>query len=254
MTFAYASVEEAIVRRGVRMVVVGNVPSPWGEAAKGILHIKGIEWAAVRLAYDSEALQQWVGQRNGPVLIYNDERPRSGWAEILLLAERLAPPLIPAKADERALAFGLAHEICGEGDWAGRAACNLYTPASAMPAAFLNACQNILAKKYGYSPAAGAAAAARVAELLAMLAARLKAQQQTGSRYYIGDSLTAVDVYSATFAAMFDPLPPEVCTMEASTRAAFSARDADIDAALDPILFAHRDMMYAQHLELPLSL
>jgi hypothetical protein len=35
------------------MVVVGNVPSPWGEAAKGILHIKGIEWAAVRLAYDS---------------------------------------------------------------------------------------------------------------------------------------------------------------------------------------------------------
>ena len=81
MTFAYASVEEAIVRRGVRMVVVGNVPSPWGEAAKGILHIKGIEWAAVRLAYDSEALQQWVGQRNGPVLIYNDERPRSGWAE-----------------------------------------------------------------------------------------------------------------------------------------------------------------------------
>jgi len=115
MTFAYASVEEAIVRRGVRMVVVGNVPSPWGEAAKGILHIKGIEWAAVRLAYDSEALQQWVGQRNGPVLIYNDERPRSGWAEILLLAERLAPPLIPAKADERALAFGLAHEICGEG-------------------------------------------------------------------------------------------------------------------------------------------
>jgi glutathione S-transferase len=114
-----------------------------------------------------------------------------------------------------------------------------------MPAAFLNACQNILAKKYGYSPAAGAAAAARVAELLAMLAARLKAQQQTGSRYYIGDSLTAVDVYSATFAAMFDPLPPEVCTMEASTRAAFSARDADIDAALDPILFAHRDMMYA---------
>jgi hypothetical protein len=87
-----------------------------------------------------------------------------------------------------------------------------------------------------------------------MLAARLKVQQQAGSRYYIGDSLTAVDVYSATFAAMFDPLPPEVCKMEASTRTAFSARDADIDAALDPVLFAHRDMMYAQHLELPLSL
>jgi len=31
-------------------------------------------------------------------------------------------------------------------------------------------------------------------------------------------------------------------------------RDAQVDAALDPILFAHRDMIYAQHLELPLSL
>ena len=54
MTFAYVSVEEAINRGGVRMVVVGGVPSPWGEAAKGILHIKGLEWVAVRLAYDSE--------------------------------------------------------------------------------------------------------------------------------------------------------------------------------------------------------
>jgi hypothetical protein len=53
---------------------------------------------------------------------------------------------------------------------------------------------------------------------------------------------------------MVDPLPPEVCKMDASTRAAFSARDADIDAALDSVLFAHRDMMYARHLELPLSL
>jgi len=87
-----------------------------------------------------------------------------------------------------------------------------------------------------------------------MLAARLKAQQHAGSRYYIGDSLTAVDVYSATFTAMLGPLPPEVCKMDANTRAAFSARDADIDAALDPVLFAHRDMMYGQHLELPLSL
>jgi glutathione S-transferase len=194
MTFAYASVEEAIVRRGVRMVVVGNVPSPWGEAAKGILHIKGIEWAAVRLAYDSEALQQWAGQRNGPVLIYDDERPRSGWAEILLLAERLAPapPLIPAKADERALAFGLAHEICGEGGLGWSRRLQLVHAGLSNAGGFPERVSKYLAKKYGYSPAAGAAAAARVAELLAMLAARLKAQQQTGSRYYIGDSLTAV--------------------------------------------------------------
>ena len=97
MAFEYCGVDEAIARRGLRMVVVGGVPSPWGEAAKGILHIKGIDWVAVRLVYDSEPLRAWAGQRSGPVAIYDDERPRSGWAEILLLAERLAPepPLLP---------------------------------------------------------------------------------------------------------------------------------------------------------------
>ncbi|HEX6842861.1 MAG TPA: hypothetical protein VF113_15100, partial [Stellaceae bacterium] len=116
MTIKYVSVDEAIRRGGVRMMVVGGVPSPWGEAAKGILHMKRIDWVAVRLLYDSEPLKEWAGQRSGPVLVYENERPRSGWAEILLLAERLAPAasLLPANASERALVFGLAHEICGE--------------------------------------------------------------------------------------------------------------------------------------------
>ena len=116
MPFEYVSVEDAISRHGVRMVVVGDVPSPWGEAAKGILHIKGVEWVAVRLTYDNELLRDWAGQRNGPVLIYENERPRSGWAEILLFAERYAPapPLLPTDPAERALVFGLGHEICGE--------------------------------------------------------------------------------------------------------------------------------------------
>jgi glutathione S-transferase len=151
-------------------------------------------------------------------------------------------------------AVGLAHEICGEGGLGWSRRLQLIHAGLSNAGGFPERVSKYLAKKYGYSPAAGAAAGARVADLLAMLAARLKAQQQAGSRYYVGDSLTAVDVYSATFAAMFGPLPPEVCKMEASIRAAFSMRDAQVDAALDPVLFAHRDMMYAQHLELPLSL
>jgi len=69
------------------MVVVGDVPSLWSEAAKGILHIKGIEGVAVRLVYGSVALKEWGRQRNGPVAINENERPRPGWAEILLLAD-----------------------------------------------------------------------------------------------------------------------------------------------------------------------
>ncbi len=91
MTFEYVSVEEAIERRGLRMVVVGDVPSPWGEAAKGILHIKGIAWVAVRLAYDSALLKEWAGQRSAPVIVYDNERPRSGWAEFFCSASASQP-------------------------------------------------------------------------------------------------------------------------------------------------------------------
>jgi hypothetical protein len=53
---------------------------------------------------------------------------------------------------------------------------------------------------------------------------------------------------------MFGALPPEQCKMDAAMRAAFEMRDAQTESALDPILFEHRDMMYAKHLELPLAL
>ena len=65
---------------------------------------------------------------------------------------------------------------------------------------------------------------------------------------------SAVDVYSATFMAMFKPLPQQVCPMDAATRAAFETLDAATAEALDPVLLAHRDMVYGRYLELPLSL
>jgi glutathione S-transferase len=254
--FEYVSVEEAIRRRGLRMVVVGDVPSPWGEAAKGILHIKEIKWVGVRLLYDSELLKEWAGQRSAPVVVYENERPRSGWSEILLLAERLAPSpsLLPPNPADRALVLGLAHEICGEWGLGWSRRLQLVHAGLHNAGGFPERVCKYLGKKYGYGPEAGAAAGPRVTELLGMLVARLKAQHQAGSRYYVGHSLTATDVYSATFAALFNPLPPEQCPMEAGTRAAFTSRDAHTDAALDPVFIEHRNMMYREHLELPLSL
>jgi glutathione S-transferase len=166
-------------------------------------------------------------------------------------AERLAPApsLLPADPAERALVFGLAHEICGEGGLGWSRRLQLVHAGLHNAGGFPERVAKYLGKKYGYSPEAGAAAGTRVAELLGMLVARLKAQHRAGSRYYVSNSLTAVDIYSATFAAMFDPLPAEQCKMEASMRAAFKARDAEIDAALDPILFAHRDVVYRECLE-----
>jgi glutathione S-transferase len=251
MPVTYLSTEQAIARPGLRMVVVGNVPSPWGEAAKGILHIKGLDWAAVRLAYDDDAQRQWAGQRSGPIAIYDKEPPRAGWAEILLLAERLKPEptLIPADAAERATMFGLAHEICGQEGLGWMRRLQLIHAG-----AFGERGGQYLARKYGYSPAVGADAEIRVAALLRMLAARLAAQRLAGNAYYLGKVPTAVDVYSATFMGLFRPLPAEHCPMDEAIRTAFARPDPETDAALDPILLEHRDMMYARHLELPLSL
>ena len=258
MAFSYIEVDEAIRRRGLRMVVVGNVPSPWGEAAKGIFHIKGLEWAAVRLVYDSdrELLRQWAGQDSAPVVVYDDEQPRGGWAEILLLAERLArqPPLLPADPAQRAEVFDIGQEICGEGGLGWSRRLQLIHVGLQHSGGFPEPIAKYLGGKYGYTPETGVASAARVVQLLEMLAVRLKTQHEKGNRYYVGNSLTAVDVYSATFMALFSPLPHEQCAMSARIRAAFETLDAQTRAALDPILLEHRDMMYAEYLELPLSL
>ncbi len=256
MGFEYIDVDTAIARRGLRMVVVGHVPSLWGEAAKGILHVKGIAWAAVRLAYDSEPLKRWAGQRSGPIAVYDDEPPRAGWDEILALAERLAPTpaLLPADPAQRALVLELSGGLCGEGGLGWWRRLQLVQAGLDGVGGFSEPVSKYLGKKYGYSPDAGAAAGARVVERVGALVERLSAQRAAGSRYLVGDSLTAADIYSATCAAMFRPLPSAQCAMDPATRAAFETCDAATLAALDPILFEHRDMMYREHLALPLSL
>jgi glutathione S-transferase len=132
--------------------------------------------------------------------VYDDERPRAGWADILLLAERLAPTpsLLPADAADRALVFGLSHELCGEEGLAWSRRLQLVHAGLHGAGGFPERVAKYLGKKYGYRPEAGAAAGARVAQLLDMLAARLKAQRSAGSPYYLGDAMTAADIYAAT--------------------------------------------------------
>ncbi|MBO6903295.1 MAG: hypothetical protein JJ864_18320 [Rhizobiaceae bacterium] len=256
MPFDYVSVDNAISRDGLRMVVVGGIPSPWGEAAKGIMHVKGIQWTAVRLVYDSDELKRWAGQRSGPVAIYNGEPPRSGWSEILALAERLAPQpaLVPDDADERVTVLGIAQELCGEGGLGWSRRLDLIDARFEGRGGFAEPVAKYLSRKYGYRPGVGEAARRRMRSGLAMLAARLRAQKNAGSDYIVGERLTAADIYCATFAGMFGPLAEDVCAMEKHMRSAFATIDEETEAVLDPVLFAHRDMMYERHLELPLSL
>ena len=255
MGFQYVSAAEAIARRGLRMVVVGKVPSPWGEAVKGILHVKQLDFAAVRLAYDDEVLKSWAGQLSGPVVVYDDEPPRSGWAEILLLAERLAPhpQLLPLDPDGRGRAVLLAEKFCGQGGLGWNRRLQLVHAGMTNSGGFAARVAGYLGGKYGYDAADAPRYSAQVVELLGGFARELRAQRDAGKLYYL-DTLSAVDIYSAAFMALFKPLPQEQCEMNPGVRAAFEWLDAPTQAALDPILLEHRDLMYARHLALPLSL
>lgn len=253
MAIPFVSVEEAKSRPGLRMVVVGKVPSPWGEAAKGLFHLKGLDFVAVRLAYDDPALKEWAGQLSGPVVFHDDEPPRSGWAEILMLAERLAPspPLLSLEPNARGRAIELANDFCGERGLGWTRRLQLVHASSGKLGGFPGRVAAYLGGKYGYDPAQASGYTPRVRELLGKLAAALRASR---GPYYFGDTLNAVDVYSAAFMALFKPLPEAQCAMEPWGRAAFEYLDDATRAALDPALLAHRDMMYARHLETPLSL
>ena len=150
--------------------------------------------------------------------------------------------------------LALSQTICGEGGLGWTRRLQLVDAGLRGEGGFSGRVASYLGKKYGHSAEAGAAAGARVVAMLGELASRLKAQREAGSPYLVGAAVTAADVYAATVMALFRPLPHEQCAMDPGTRAAFETLDAPTAAALDPALIAHRDMMYARHLELPLSL
>jgi glutathione S-transferase len=106
--------------------------------------------------------------------------------------------------------------------------------------------------KYLYSEEATAAAPARVAAILGSLAARLERQKAKGSRFFIGDRLSALDIYWAAFAAIVRPLPSEMCPMASSFREMYTETHPVVVAAISPLLLEHRDFIYREYLELPI--
>lgn len=253
----YIEVKDAIEMPGLRLALSAGVPGPWGEAAKSVFYVKGIEYTPVRQlgGGENEALRAWTGRDNAPIAVYEDEPGRDGWAEILDLAERLdpAPRLIPADLDQRVKMFGLAREICGPDGFGWHRRTLLLAPmlSDAVPAA-AKVMGRRLADKYGFSEDAILTAGPRIIEILQVLSKQLLAQRELGSRYFLGDSLTGLDIYWACFAALLQPLPEELCPMPEMLRAGYAVTDPETLEAADPILLSHRDFIYEQHLELPL--
>jgi len=233
---------------------VRGVPSPWSQAAKAILEIKGLPYVAAPLevAGANAEIAAWSGQNSAPVVAWQGETPLNRWLDILLLAERLAPApaLLPAEPQARALAIGLGHEMLGEGGIAWNRRLQMFAGAAASGNAGRLA---PLIDKYGFNASNAAAAGGRIAATLRMLAAELKAQQARGVPFFVGEALSAVDIWWVATANILAPLPTAQCPMREASRAGFTASDPAIVAALDPVLVAHRDRIFAAHFRDPME-
>ena len=251
-------IEQARRASGLRIVTLAHVPSPWGEALKGILHIKRLPHARVGHVFGSptQTLLEWTGQDSFPVLAWNDERPLTKWIDQLNLAERLAPAprLIPERFEDRILMFGYSNELCGENGIGWTERLRGVHEQLMKPGGDPAGVSAYLGKKYGYTPEIGKRAAERVAAGLTALTDRLEQQQARGSRFFIGDSLSAMDIYWAAFSNALKPLAPELCPMPRMIREMFTATEPGILAALKPILIEHRDFIFRNYLELPVDL
>jgi len=254
MPVDFISTEDAISIKGIRMTVVSAVPSPWGEAAKSILHVKGLPWQAVRYNPMDKVQSDWTGASNAPALMIDDQAPIHGWRNILTFAEAQSDNSILLPDETRTVCLELSDKFCGQdglgwhrrlmGIHAGLTGRGGFSPPIAQ----------YLGLKYGYKEDAIEQSNRQVAALLTECVERLKAQEAAGRSYYVGNTLSCVDIYSACFMALFDPLPDEQCPMHPKSRAVFEMRYPETDYAFDPILLKHRDYIYENYLELPLCL
>jgi glutathione S-transferase len=251
----FVELNEARAARGLRVVVVANVPSPWSQAALGTLDLKGLDYLAVRLRRGDDETRRWTGQRNAPVVLFDDEPPRTGWAEILALAERLGgrASLVPDDDATRVRMFGLSHEILGEGGfgWSVRLLLTHLGLETDGQRGWPRPVADYLAPRYGYAPERVDAARTRALGVLALLDRTLAESRAHGHEYLLGAAPTALDIHCAVGLGVIAPLPEADCPMPAPVRRAFETLDEEVRAGLTDALLAHRALMYARLLVLP---
>jgi hypothetical protein len=254
----YVEVSEARTMPGLRIVLSPGGPGPWSEAAKSICFVKKLSFIPVaqEVGGVNQELKEWTAQTSAPSVIWNDERPRNIWNDQLYLFERLAPQprLIPENIEDRIAMFGHSNEICGENGlgWLRRLMMFQRT-LSRESGGRGRALMGPMVQKYGYDEQAAQQAPGRIALILNSLSQRLQRQRSAGSRFFIGQQLSALDIYWATFTATMAPLPPEVCPMSPGLRRMYGNSGPVVEAALTPDLLEHRDFIYREYLQLPLD-
>ncbi len=256
----FVSVAEARKLKGMRIVLGQGIPGPWAEGIRGILDVKKIPYTRglFEIGSDHVDLIAWTAQASAPAIAWNDELPKSNWAEQLYLAERIEPEptLIPSDQGDRIRMFGFANELCGMHGFGWSRRLMLVHQGLATPnlpeeqRGFFQA----FGAKYGYTPEAGENAPKRVIEVLNALDALLKEQLGRGDKYFIGNQLTALDIYWAGFSHLINPLPADECPMLEDFRPMYQNHDPGVQAAATERLMDHRYFIYKEHLGLPMQI
>jgi glutathione S-transferase len=252
----YVEAADARHMDGMRLALTMNVCGPWSESAKYILQVKNIPFTAVAQYGGGENpdLVEWTGHGNAPVAVWEDEPPRTGWAEILDQAERLSPEpsLLPKDPALRAQVFGIANEICGEWGFGWCRRIMLFPPVDT-PEDAGGDTMKMLRARYGRTTNPYDEAPSRVVDILDYLRDVLVAQKTAGSPYMVGDSLSAADIYWAAFSQMLVPMPEDKNPIKGMTRDMYANIGPVVGEANHPILIEQRDYIFEKHLSLPLD-
>ena len=201
--------EAGSMTSGTRVTFIPGLPALYAEALKNICFVKGIPLiraihpmmgADKETGEDRQArLYELTSQTSIPTMFHDEDRPRNVWLEQLGLAERIGAPgtpqLIPRNFSQRADVMGLCEIVLGEDGLVWNMRIFGDSP---------------LARKYGYSEDASAAAPVKVAEVLAIIDERLAKQEEIGSRYLVGEAVTAADIYWATMSMCLSPPEPDI--------------------------------------------
>jgi glutathione S-transferase len=239
--------EAAAMNEGVRITFIPGIQALYAEALKNICFVKEIP--IIRALHPlmgvdektgedrQKRLYELTSQSSLPTMFVNDERPRNVWIEQLASAERIgsanSPALIPADFEQRAEVFGLCSVVLGEDGlvWNMR---------------IMN--DGPLGRKYGYTDEASLTAPAKIAEVTGLIDRRLQKQAEHGSRYLVGETLTAADIYWATMSMSITAVPPEIMPLTEQNQGMLKFFAANSKIPIIAEVLSHRIEAHQRHI------
>jgi glutathione S-transferase len=171
------------------------------------------------------------------------------------LAERLGPQpvLIPTDEWNRLVMFGICHELCAEDGFGWNCRLLMLDMIERAAGATLGAMQlDGMRRKFSNGMTLDQARS-RIVTIMATLAKRLEAQRDDGSEYFVGQTLTAADIYWTTFSNLIVPMADADCPMPVMYRTCSAGLEPTFRNRIPAILIEHRERTLHRHFELPMS-